>query len=78
MDTYSSLHEIIENGKNGVIIQDNDLNGYAKAIEKLMTNTAYRKQIAENGLKTCKKFTVEHIADEWEHLFNEMMKQNNE
>lgn len=78
MDTYSSLHEIIENGKNGVIIQDNDLNGYAKAIEKLMTDTAYRKQIAENGLKTCKKFTVEHIADEWEHLFNEMTKQNNE
>lgn len=78
MDTYSSLHEIIENWKNGVIIQDNDLNGYAKAIEKLMTDTAYRKQIAENGLKTCKKFTVEHIADEWEHLFNEMTKQNNE
>ena len=74
MDTYSSLHEIIESGKNGIIIPDNDLEGYAKAVEKLMLEPEYRKQLAENALKTCKKFTVEHIADEWENLFNQMKK----
>lgn len=74
MDTYSSLHEIIDSERNGIIIPDNDLDGYAKAVEKLMLEPAYRKQLAENGLKTCKKFTVEHIADEWEDLFNQMKK----
>jgi glycosyltransferase involved in cell wall biosynthesis len=74
MDTYSSLHEIIESGKNGIIIPDNDLDGYAKAVEKLMLEPVYRKQLAENGLRTCKKFTVNHIADEWENLFNQMKK----
>ncbi|GJG28791.1 MULTISPECIES: glycosyltransferase [Segatella] len=74
MDTYSSLHEIIESGKNGIIIPDNDLDGYAKAVEKLMLEPEYRKQLAENALKTCKKFTVEHIAEEWENLFNQMKK----
>lgn len=74
MDTYSSLHEIIESGKNGIIIPDNDLDGYAKAVEKLMLEPEYRKQLAEKALKTCKKFTVEHIAEEWENLFNQMKK----
>ena len=74
MDTYSSLHEIIESGKNGLIIPDNDLEGYATAVEKLMLEPVYRKQLAENGLRTCKKFTVNHIADEWENLFNQMKK----
>jgi glycosyltransferase involved in cell wall biosynthesis len=74
MDTYSSLHEIIESGKNGIIIPDNDLDGYAKAVEKLMLEPEYRKQLAENALKTCKKFTVEHIAEEWENLFNQIKK----
>lgn len=74
MDTYSSLHEIIESGKNGIIIPDNDLEGYATAVEKLMMEPMYRKQLAENGLRTCKKFTVNHIADEWENLFNQMKK----
>ena len=74
MDTYSSLHEIIESGKNGIIIPDNNLEGYATAVEKLMLEPVYRKQLAENGLRTCKKFTVNHIADEWENLFNQMKK----
>ena len=74
MDTYSSLHEIIESGKNGIIIPDNDLEGYATAVEKLMLEPVYRKQLAGNGLRTCKKFTVNHIADEWENLFNQMKK----
>lgn len=70
MDTYGSLHDIIENGKNGIIIKDNDICGYGKALEKLLIDNAYRKNLAISGLLSCKLFKIENIINEWESLFN--------
>lgn len=74
MDTYSSLHEIIQDGYNGVIIEDNDLDGYAQSLKKFMRDQALRKKLAINGLESCKKFSADHIVDEWERLFEELKK----
>ena len=73
MDSYSSLHDIIENDKNGIIISDNDIKGFVKALKNLMQNQDKRKIMAEEGLKSCKQYNVGVIVDKWERIFNELL-----
>ena len=74
MDTYSSLHDIIKNEYNGIIVSDNDIKGYVEKLKKLMADKEYRKRLAMNGLESCKKFAVEFIANQWENLFTKLYK----
>ena len=73
MDTYSSLHDIIKNEYNGIIVSDNDIKGYVEKLKKLMADKEYRR-LAMNGLESCKKFAVEFIANQWENLFTKLYK----
>ena len=72
MDSFSALYDVITNGENGIIVEDNDINGFACAMKKLMMDDCYRKKLAERGLETCQKFNVCNIVDEWESLFDEI------
>lgn len=74
MDTFSSVHEIIENGKTGIIIKDLDIEGMAKAILYLIENKYFREKIAANCLDTCRKFDVSNIVDRWEMIFNKLLR----
>lgn len=69
MDTYSSLHDILVNKENGIIIQDNDLKEFANELTNLMVYADFRKRLALNGLQSCQKFSVESIVNQWEQLF---------
>jgi glycosyltransferase involved in cell wall biosynthesis len=71
MDSYLSLSDIIENGKNGFITPDGDINAMAEKIQMLMDDEVLRKEIALNGVHSAKKFDVKVIAQKWEKLFNE-------
>ena len=72
MDTYSSLHDIITDGENGIIVPDNALTLYGSKLMELMSNHKLREQLALNGLDTCRKFEVENIATQWENLFKKI------
>ena len=69
MDSFSSLHDIITNGENGVIVENNDINGFVYAMKELMNNNNYRKCIAQRCLFSSKRYTVDKIVDKWEVLF---------
>jgi glycosyltransferase involved in cell wall biosynthesis len=73
MDSFASLHEIVEHGKNGLIVPNNDIQGLAGAFETLMFNEEYRRQLAETALETCKRFSVDNIVKQWESLFSELV-----
>lgn len=74
MDTYLSLHDIIKNENNGLIIPNNDINMYVSKLKQLMLDDNYRLKLAYNGLSTCKKFNIANIADKWELLLNNLIK----
>ena len=74
MCTYSSLHDIIINEYNGLIIPDNDIDMYVSKLKQLMSDDKYRLKLAHNGLSTCRKFNVKNITDEWELLLNNLIK----
>ena len=72
MDSYMSLHDIIKNKKNGIIIDNNDIDAYTSELKKLKSNTTQRQNLASSGLDTCTKFKVHSIVDCWEKLFGQI------
>ena len=72
MDSYLSLHDIVETGYNGIIVSNEDLTGYVNNIKELMTDTSLREKLAMNGLHSCRRFCVEEIVNNWEELFNDL------
>lgn len=74
MDSYKSLHDIINDAENGIIIPDNNIDEYVGKLMFLMRDNISRKNLARNGLSSCHKFSVDTIVSRWETLFNGLMK----
>lgn len=73
MDSYSSLHDIIDNGYNGIIVADNDIDGFAKELKRIMQDRELRNDMAKHGLCSCERYKVETIVDKWESIFKEIL-----
>jgi glycosyltransferase involved in cell wall biosynthesis len=71
MDSFLSLRDFIKNNENGIISPNNDVQTFAKNAMLLMDNEVLRKKMAENGMKSVEKFSIDRIYAEWEKLFNE-------
>lgn len=69
MDTYGSLHDIISSENNGIIVADNDINGFVEQLKRLMLNEILWNKLSISGLQSCSKFHVTTIVDQWENLF---------
>lgn len=74
MDTFQPVHEIIQNGENGIIIPDGDVDTFTKELIKLMDSREYRERMAINGLDTCRVFSVENVVDRWELILVDLLK----
>lgn len=72
MDTFSSLHEIITNDVDGLIVQDN-VGFFVKAFIDLANNPSRLKKLGCNTVNT-NKFSVAKVVDDWEKLFNKSEK----
>lgn len=68
MDSFLSLHDIIESGKNGVITPNGDIDTFAKELNSLMHSPQRITEYAKNALAMCQRFRVEHVVDMWEVL----------
>lgn len=73
MDSYSSLHEIVKHGVNGIIVPDNDVPAFVSALETLMQDNEYRLKLMYNGIEMCKQFSIDNIIKRWETLFREIV-----
>lgn len=69
MDSFLALHDVITDGVNGMIVQNDDINGFAWTMKRLMKDDRYRKRLAQKGLETCQEFELGKIVDKWESLF---------
>lgn len=69
---YASVHDIIEDGKNGYIISAFDEDEYAHKLEQLMSDNTLRVNMAKNGLESCQRFAPQQIASQWQNLFDSL------
>lgn len=71
MDSFLSLHDIVEDGVNGLIVKNGDVAGFAAALKSLMLDGALCRRLAEKGLETCRRFGVSEVVDQWERLIGQ-------
>jgi len=75
-NSFSAVYDIIDNGKNGFIINLHDIDDYARKLEMLMENEEQqqimRNYIMQNSLS---KFDITCIANQWKQIFSELIPQ---
>jgi glycosyltransferase involved in cell wall biosynthesis len=74
MSSFASLPDIIQDGENGFIVPNNDINAFAEKVCLLMDNQDLRENMAKKCMESVKKFSIENIVNEWEKLFKEIKK----
>lgn len=74
MNSFDSLHDIVVNGENGVIVPDGDIDAFANAMVKLMHDEVFRKRLSDNGIKLCLKFQVQEIVNKWEEIYKKIVR----
>lgn len=68
MDSFLALHDIIANGENGIITPNADISTFACELSQLMKSSDKQNELARAGMKSCERFNVKNIVDQWERL----------
>jgi GalNAc-alpha-(1->4)-GalNAc-alpha-(1->3)-diNAcBac-PP-undecaprenol alpha-1,4-N-acetyl-D-galactosaminyltransferase len=76
-DCPSGPAEIIDNGKDGLLVENENVSALATAMEKLMSDEGERKFLATNALVAIQRFSIEKVMLVWEKLVNEVIQENN-
>ena len=72
-DSFGSLHDVIEDGDNGLIVPNADLKAYAERLIWLMRNKDRREEMAGNAVESCRRFSGDRIGAQWVDLFKSVM-----
>lgn len=67
---YVGVHDIINDGEDGLIVPFGDVQLYADKLRSLMQQPQERARLAENALVSVRKFDQEHVMQQWVQLFN--------
>lgn len=67
-DSYSAVHDIIDSGRNGIIVPEGDIDEYVRRLQGLMNNPDELKRMAENARTDCMRYSRENIAKQWKTL----------
>ena len=73
MNSSPVFSEIIEDNVSGILVEDNNLKEFCKAIERLMDDDNLRISIAANGLERAELFSKENTSLKWEKLIDMLM-----
>lgn len=73
MDSFDSLHEIVTNNDNGLLVNDGNIGDFTEKLKRLMTDDTLRNRLVDRGLETCQRFTVKKVVDKWETIYNNLL-----
>ena len=65
--------DIIDDGENGMIVKDGDIEGLAKAMMTIMEDAALRKHMSENARKIIEKYSEERVMGQWIKLYEDLL-----
>lgn len=69
----AGVKEVINNGENGIIIDEKNPEQIGKAILKLTDDYDLRKKLADNCLKERNRYTWEKISEEYNDIFEKII-----
>lgn len=72
---HGGISIIINDGVNGFLTEERDVNGISDSINKLIADESLRKQFVENGLKTVADYDYRTIASKYMTMIKEALEQ---
>lgn len=69
-NSFGAIHDIIDNGNNGFIIDAFDCKAYAQKLLLLAKDTVLRKSIAETAIKSADRFNMKNIVSQWKSIID--------
>lgn len=67
----------IEDGKNGILVENGNVIQLSAAIRKMMEDEDFRRKMAIQAKKNSKWYQMENIAEQWKALFAQLMSDRN-
>lgn len=68
-DSFASARDIIEHGRNGLLISPFNLNELECSLRLLMTNNEIKEEMSKNARVDVQRFSIDKVCDMWEKLF---------
>lgn len=73
MDSYGAVHDIIQDGYNGRIVKNNDLNAFTNALIDLMQDDRKRQTMSRNAVESSHRFEIDNVVKQWLKLFKQLL-----
>ncbi|MBO5550111.1 MAG: glycosyltransferase family 4 protein [Prevotella sp.] len=64
---------IISDGEDGLLVENGNVEALADALSRLIGDEVLRQSMAEKAIVNVKRFEIETIANQWLHVFNNVM-----
>lgn len=77
-DSYSSVHDIIEDGVNGCLVPPFDIRAYAETLRRLMSDEAKRAAMSEAARRTVLRFASARVVSQVENVFAQLLSKSSE
>lgn len=71
-NSFASVTDIIDDGRNGILIKPFSIKEYENKLRQLMDNPEMLSQMSRNAQQDIEKYSVENVVDQWEELFKEL------
>jgi glycosyltransferase involved in cell wall biosynthesis len=65
--------DLIVDGKNGRLLSDDDMAGYAAALRQIVEDDDLRRRLGEGAQATAREYEIDTIAGRWEALFTQLV-----
>lgn len=65
--------DIIDDDKNGLLVEDGNIQEMAQKISYLIENEEIRKEMGRQAYRDAQKYKMEHIAQQWNDLFQSIL-----
>jgi glycosyltransferase involved in cell wall biosynthesis len=68
-----AVEDVIQNKKNGILLEAGDADALAEALEELITDKEKRQEYAEKSYQdVCKRFSDTHMAQRYQQIYTEV------
>jgi len=67
------IEDIIKDGENGFITEQDDLREMASRVSEILSNDALHKKLSKNASTYVEQFDSRHIVDKWHHLIDTLL-----
>lgn len=72
-DCFSGPRDIISNGKDGVLVEDQNKEKFGQELISLIKNKNKQANLSKEAILSVKKYEINSILDKWENLLNKLV-----